>query len=280
MARPKAKYQRSCTLCMSTLPRHVKPGQHYADGLCEKHYRQEQRKLPQCEATDCGARLKPNQSRQGHCRMHEPLLLQEPIRKPDAIARTQDKFLAGITPSREGLDGLFGCWPWTGRRNKATRGPDGQLRPGYGLLSIGNHDWLAHRYSYNNFVGGHRPKLTLDHVCRNSLCVRPDHLMPMTQRRNSELEHRRALDDPESVLRDLAKIPHMEPLVMLWSMMKGLPVGRGEPGGEPFAYGLDGEPFEHGLGPAAYPAVTELMRDRPKQGPSSLVGPKRARKKI
>lgn len=115
MARPKAKYKRSCTVCMSTLPRHEKPGHHYADGLCEKHYRQEQRKLPQCEATGCGARLKPKQSRQGHCRMHEPLLLQEPIRKPHATARTLATFVAGITPSSEGLDGLFGCWPWTGR---------------------------------------------------------------------------------------------------------------------------------------------------------------------
>lgn len=103
--------------------------------------------------------------------------------------------------------------------------------------------------------------------------------MPMTQRRNSELEHRRVQDDPESVLRDLAKIPNMQPGVMLWAMMKGLPVGRGEPGEEPFGHGLDGQPFEHGLGPAAYPAVTELLRDRPKQGASSRIEPK-IRKKL
>jgi hypothetical protein len=134
------------------------------------------------------------------------------------------------------------------------------MRPGYGLISIGNHDWLAHRYSYNNFVGGHRPKLTLDHVCRNSLCVRPDHLMPMTDRRNSELEHHRASDDPDAVLRDLAKIPSMQPGIVMWAMLKGLPVGRGKPGGEPFTYGLDGEAFEYELGPAAFPAVKKLFR--------------------
>jgi hypothetical protein len=205
-------------------------------------------------------------------------LLREPIRKPEAIERTLEKFLSGITPGRTGLDGLFGCWPWTGRRNKVASDRTGESGPGYGVISIGNHDWLAHRFSYGYFVGGHGTRLTLDHVCRNSLCVRPDHLMPMTQRRNSELEHRRALDDPESVLRDLAKIPHMEPKVMLWAMMKGLPVGRAEPGGEPFAYGLDGEPFEHQLGPAAYPAVTELLRNKPKQGPSTSLRPAAARK--
>lgn len=66
---------------------------------------------------------------------------------------------------------------------------------------------------------------------------------------------------------------------MLWAMLKGLPVGRGEPGGEPFAYGLDGEPFEHELGPAAYPAVTELLRNKPKPGASSPLGPKKSSRK-
>ena len=278
MARPKSLVPRSCLLCLVTLERHLKPPPHYAGGLCEKHYKQEQRKLPQCKADSCGARLKPKQSRQGYCRMHEPLLLQEPIRKPEAIARTLDKFLAGITPSRDGLDGLFGCWPWTGRRNKTEPGPDGKLPPGYGLLSIGNHDWLAHRYSYNNFVGGHRPNRTLDHVCGNSLCVRPDHLMPMTERRNSELEHQRALEAPDAVLRDLAKIPHMSPSVTLWATMNRLPVGRAATVGEPFAYGLDGQPFVHELGPAAYPAVTELLRNKPKPGASSPVGRKKSKK--
>jgi hypothetical protein len=260
MARPKAQYQRSCLVCISTLPRHERPRPHYANGLCEMHYRREERKRPQCRAEGCGARLKAAHSRQGFCRMHEPLLLQQPIRKPEAIARTLDKFLSGVTPSRTGLNGLFGCWPWTGRRNKVTPTPNGEVRPGYGLLSIGNHDWLAHRYSYNNFVGGHRPGLTLDHVCRNSLCVRPDHLMPMTQRRNSELEHQRVSEDPDTVLEDLLQIPNMQPSVMAWAMLKGLPVGRAQPGGEPFGYGLDGKAFNYGSGPAGYPAVLTLMR--------------------
>lgn len=88
MARPKAKYQRSCTVCMSTLPRHEKPRPHYADGLCEMHYRREQRKKPKCAATECGARLDPAHSRQGHCRLHEPLLLREPsVLAPSIRAR-------------------------------------------------------------------------------------------------------------------------------------------------------------------------------------------------
>ncbi|WP_043434220.1 hypothetical protein [Arthrobacter sp. I3] len=228
-----------------------------------KHYRREQRKKPQCSADGCGARLQSGHSRQGYCRMHEPLLLKEPLRTPEAIGRTLDKFRSQILPARSGLDRLFGCWPWTGRRNKASPGFDGELRPGYGLISIGNNDWLAHRFSYGNFVGGHRSGLTLDHVCRSSLCVRPDHLMPMTQRRNSELEHRRAADDTEAVLVDLSKIPHMHPRVTLWAMLNGLPIGRAEPGGEPFAYGLDGQPVSNHPGPNAFPSVGDLFPSRP-----------------
>lgn len=260
MARPKDTFQRSCLDCIVTNLRHQKPGAHYAKGLCEKHYRQQQRKMDKCNAARCGTRLKVGQSRQGFCRTHEPLLLKEPIRTPEAIARTLERFVAQISPSRTELDGLFGCWPWQGRINKSTVSPSGEVRPGYGLISIGNHDWLAHRFSYANFIGGHRPGLTLDHVCRNSLCVRPDHLMPMTQRRNSELEHRRASDEPDVVLEDLLKLPHMQVGFSAWAMLKGLPIGRATPGGVPFAYGLDGEPFEHPLGPAGFPRIADLYR--------------------
>ncbi|WP_314191274.1 HNH endonuclease [uncultured Arthrobacter sp.] len=243
------------------------PPPHYANGLCEKHYRQQRRQKPQCKADGCSARLEAGHSRQGYCRWHEPLLLREPIRTPEAINRTLDKFLSQITPTQEGLDGLFGCWPWTGRRNKAEPGLEGQPRPGYGLISIGKNEWLSHRFSYGYFVGGHRPGLTLDHVCRNSLCVRPDHLMPMTQRRNSELEHKRVIDNPEAVLHDLSLLPNMQPGVMAWAMLKSLPVGRATAGGDPFNYGLDGEAFEHELGPASYPSVSKLFQSAAGKSP-------------
>lgn len=260
MARPKAKYGRSCLVCLSTLPRHITPPPHYANGLCEKHYRAQQRKKPQCKAGGCTVRLNRGHSRQGYCRWHEPLLLKEPLRSPEAITKTLEKFRSQITPNAEGPDNLFGCWPWTGRRNKVEPGSGGEARPGYGLITIGNNEWLAHRFSFGYFVGGHRPGHTLDHVCRNSLCVRPDHLMPMTQSRNSQLEHRRNADDLDAVLFDLLKIPNMQPGIMLWGMLKGLPVGRAIPGGEPFPYGLDGQVFSYDLGPARYPDVPTLMQ--------------------
>lgn len=62
-----------------------------------------------------------------------------------------------------------GCWNWEGNLNKA----------GYGRFSFMNERWLAHRVSYELFVGP-IPNEALDHLCRNPRCVNPDHLEPVT----------------------------------------------------------------------------------------------------
>lgn len=41
---------------------------------------------------------------------------------------------------------------------------------------------------------------------------------------------------------------------------KGLATGRAQPGGGPFKYGLDGEPFDQQPGPANYPSAQALLR--------------------
>jgi hypothetical protein len=43
---------------------------------------------------------------------------------------------------------------------------------------------LAHRYSYERFVGPLDPKLVLDHLCRNRWCVNPSHLEQVTNTEN------------------------------------------------------------------------------------------------
>lgn len=92
MVRPRDEFPRSCLRCLATNKRHVPPRRNYARGLCEKHYRQEHRKKPKCKAAGCTTRLVPGYSREGYCRMDEPLLLVEPIRTPEAMRRTLDKF--------------------------------------------------------------------------------------------------------------------------------------------------------------------------------------------
>lgn len=77
-----------------------------------------------------------------------------------------------------------GCLVWTGSK--------------INVNSVRNHAWvygnfymgrqmgvrLAHRMSYEHFVGPIPEKMYLDHLCRNTLCVEPSHLEPVTNREN------------------------------------------------------------------------------------------------
>jgi hypothetical protein len=59
---------------------------------------------------------------------------------------------------------------------------------GYGIFWDGKRYILAHRYSYE-LSGGcieHKngKRQVIDHLCRNSFCVRPDHLQSVTDRVN------------------------------------------------------------------------------------------------
>ncbi|MFJ8213256.1 HNH endonuclease signature motif containing protein [Streptomyces sp. NPDC096033] len=62
------------------------------------------------------------------------------------------------------------CWNWTGRRT----------HNGYGDFREGGVRTRAHRYAYEMLVGPIPEGLVLDHLCRNRLCVNPDHLEPVT----------------------------------------------------------------------------------------------------
>lgn len=62
------------------------------------------------------------------------------------------------------------CWPWLGNCT----------HDGYGRLG----GVLAHRISYERFVGAIPDGFEIDHLCRNRACVRPDHLELVTHREN------------------------------------------------------------------------------------------------
>jgi hypothetical protein len=77
-------------------------------------------------------------------------------------------------------DPSTGCIPWTGEA----------FGNGYGLLAIVRNGKRvrrrAHRLVYELLVGPIPEGLTLDHLCRNRICVNTAHLEPVTQAINSE----------------------------------------------------------------------------------------------
>lgn len=82
-------------------------------------------------------------------------------------------FLARVRDGDTAYDGTL-CMEWqAGRRGRYAEFADGT--PG-GVS--------AHRWAYEHFVGPIADGLVLDHLCRNTSCVNPRHLEPVTQQEN------------------------------------------------------------------------------------------------
>jgi len=64
-----------------------------------------------------------------------------------------------------------GCWRWTA----AIKGN------GYGNSWLDGRNQPAHRVIYQLLIGKIEAGLDLDHLCRNRICVNPDHLEPVTR---------------------------------------------------------------------------------------------------
>lgn len=62
------------------------------------------------------------------------------------------------------------CWEWKGWVDR-----DGYGRRGWNR---------AHRFIYERLVGPVPQGHDLDHLCRNRLCVNPDHMEPVTHQEN------------------------------------------------------------------------------------------------
>lgn len=73
-----------------------------------------------------------------------------------------------------GFEDGNGCWVWTGGRDSY----------GYGSLSFGNKTYKSHRVAYQYMTAEIGPELSLDHLCRNTLCFNPEHLDPVTRGEN------------------------------------------------------------------------------------------------
>src|SRR5438105_11185649 len=67
------------------------------------------------------------------------------------------------------------CWWWRA----------GVFSSGYGAFSYKGQNREAHRFSYEQIRGPIPDSLPLDHLCKNTLCVNPDHLEPVTPKENN-----------------------------------------------------------------------------------------------
>lgn len=63
------------------------------------------------------------------------------------------------------------CWIWTGTKTPS----------GYGMF----RRTTAHRFAYEDMIAPIPIGLTLDHLCRTTLCVNPYHLDPCPREENS-----------------------------------------------------------------------------------------------
>lgn len=89
-----------------------------------------------------------------------------PVKAVEWSERVVSRFLAKI---KEDPD--TGCWNWTGFRDPK----------GYGRFQYGTRDArLAYNVSYPLFISHVSDELELDHLCRNTSCVNPWHLEPVT----------------------------------------------------------------------------------------------------
>lgn len=92
-----------------------------------------------------------------------------PDKKLDENIRLQD-----ITRFLNKIQHQNNCWIWTGAKENN----------GYGQFNLNQKTRIAHRLSYELFIGDIPNGKELDHLCKNRSCVNPDHLEPVTHKEN------------------------------------------------------------------------------------------------
>lgn len=138
--------------------------------MCQMHY---MRFWKHGSAADPTPYVDPGCSVDGCGRPHRSLGLCDPHYKRDYRLRNPTR----VRPTREEyfwskVEKSDPCWSWSGQKNLQ------------GYAKIG--DEQAHRFSYELLVGPIPEGMQIDHMCHNPLCVKPEHLRPVTCKQNNE----------------------------------------------------------------------------------------------
>lgn len=99
------------------------------------------------------------------------------VAKPPEVRFWPKVDMLGPVPT--GRPDLGRCWTWTAN----------VTGDGYGLFYLGridgaDHNIRPHRFAYQILVGTIPEGLELDHLCKNTVCVNPSHLEPVTGAEN------------------------------------------------------------------------------------------------
>ena len=129
-----------------------------------------------CSIPDCNRDACPRGSM---CKRHTQRVRDWGDPRPDipfrrqTIGTTAERFAAFVTVGE-------GCWEWTGQTRRDRRRPG----PNYAVFTERQTPEHAARVSYPLFVGPIPGGMTIDHLCTNVSCVRPDHLELVTLAEN------------------------------------------------------------------------------------------------
>lgn len=121
-----------------------------------------------CSIEGCEARVKGH----GLCNKHHLRLRRNGT--TDSLTLSEiDRFWSKVEKGEY-------CWKWHGASGDGRYGRFHLSRVGGPKIMV-----TAHRYSYELTNGPIPEGLVLDHLCRNTFCVNPDHLEPVTIRENT-----------------------------------------------------------------------------------------------
>lgn len=100
-----------------------------------------------------------------------------------------------MSKSRKSLDERFdekwipdpnsGCYLWLGAISPGKKGLGGVRKHPYGIFNVNGKLKMSHRFSYERERGEIPKGMFLDHKCRTTLCVNPEHLEPVTPKENT-----------------------------------------------------------------------------------------------